>query len=120
MAHRCKAVAKNRGCSFDLDADFLEALFARQNGRCHWLGIEMQPSIETRNPLQPSVDRLDCSKGYTKDNVVLACQFANMGRSAMSAERFQAFVTQLETHFVDKAIALSDPEGLLAESVLAS
>lgn len=99
LAARSKATAAKRNWDFDLDTDFVKALYESQDGRCHWLGIKLEPSIEKRNPLQPSLDRLDCSKGYTQDNVVLACQFANMGRSEMSAERFAQFVSQLKEQF---------------------
>ncbi len=103
MAHRCKAVAKKKRLDFDLDAEFIESLHAQQDGRCYWLGVKLQPSLEVRNPLQPSIDRIDCSKGYTKDNVVLSCQFANMGRSAMTAERFREFVGSLKAQLVADA-----------------
>jgi hypothetical protein len=48
-----------------------------------------------RDPQRPSLDRLDCAKGYTQDNVVLASQFANMGRSSISVERMSDFVSSL-------------------------
>jgi hypothetical protein len=95
--------ARNKGLEFDLDASFLIELDTKQSGRCFWLGVPLQPSAEARNPLQPSVDRLDPSRGYTRDNVVLACQFANMGRSAMSADRFREFIASLAVHFASGA-----------------
>lgn len=91
--------SKVSGYAFDLTVDFIREKLEAQNGRCYWLGLKLTPSIEKRNPLQPSLDRLDCSKGYTQDNVVLSCQFANMGRSEMEPERFAAFVETLKAHF---------------------
>ncbi len=114
LENRYRSVAKKKGLEFNLDATFLETLFEKQSRCCYWLGLKLEPSIEVRNPLQPSVDRLDCSKGYTRDNVVLACQFANMGRSAMTAERFQAFVLSLESHFVDRALDIGPTEALFS------
>jgi len=95
LAGDCGRSAKRRGLEYDIDADFVLALFERQRGRCHWLGIEMVPSITARDPQRPSVDRIDCSKGYTRDNVVLACQFANMGRSNTKESRFREFLDML-------------------------
>src|SRR3990167_696828 len=86
------ARAKKSGRAFDLTIDFLEQLFAKQRGLCHWLGIPMQASVEKREPRRPSVDRLDNSRGYTQDNVVLTCMFANLGRSTASVEEMQQFV----------------------------
>ncbi len=120
LVNGCRNIARKKKYAFDLDADFIRHLFVKQQGRCHWLGLTLTPSVETRNLLRPSVDRLDCAKGYTRDNVVLACQFANMGRSVTPPEQFSAFVANLEEHFVDKALALPDPDTSLADSVLVS
>lgn len=79
----------------DLDIAYVEALFASQNGRCHWLGTPMVPSAAPRDPRRPSLDRLDNRLGYVRDNVVLTTMFANMGRSALDAQSFRAFVDEL-------------------------
>lgn len=39
-----------------------------------------------------SLDRVDCSRGYTQDNVVLACRAANTARGDLSIEEFEIFV----------------------------
>ncbi len=92
---RARGVAKCKGYDFDLDAEFVRSLYEKQDGRCHWLNVPFECVDEHRNPLQPSLDRIDCNRGYTRDNVVLASQFANMGRSDMSADRFRVFIEQL-------------------------
>lgn len=80
---------KNR--EFDLTEDFILDLFHKQNGKCYWFGVELIPSIETRFPQKPSLDRLNCDLGYTKDNVILSCMAANIGRSCCSEETFEKF-----------------------------
>lgn len=92
LATRAKLAAKRRGWSFDLDATYIESLYVAQGGRCHWLGIELCPAVESRGLQRPSLDRLDISLGYVRGNVVLACQFANMGRNTVGAERFREFI----------------------------
>jgi hypothetical protein len=87
-----KARAKRKNLQFDLDREFIESLFIKQDGRCYWLGIELKSTQSKLTPNQPSIDRLDNSKGYTKDNVVLACAFANLGRSTVSQEEFRLFI----------------------------
>lgn len=84
------------GLDADIDADFVRALYEKQNGRCYWLNVPVLPSVETRGPQRPSLDRLDCAKGYTKDNVVLTCAFANIGRRDYGAEDFAKFVNALK------------------------
>lgn len=84
--------SRKYGYGFDIDKAFLTELWERQGGRCYWLNIELRLTIENRGPERPSLDRLDPTRGYTRDNVVLSSQFANMGRSTLSAERFQQFI----------------------------
>ena len=97
--------AKKLGLPFDIDIDFLDELFRKQNGRCYWLGIPMVPSIKARDPRRPSVDRIDNAKGYTRDNVVLSCMFANLGRSVCDFETMSAFTEELRGHFASKQVA---------------
>ena len=90
-----RETAKRWGYAHDLDAMFLLELLDRQGGKCYWLGVPLTPSDVVRDPQRPSVDRLDNSKGYTRDNVVLSCQFANMGRSVTGLARMREFVSAL-------------------------
>lgn len=70
--------------------DDLDDLWYGQDGRCYWLGIDM--SLEDLfikdSPFAPSIDRLDCDGGYTRDNVVMTSRFANRGRGAYNDEEF--------------------------------
>lgn len=83
------------GIEPDIDSEFILQLFEEQKGLCYWLKVPMVPSVHTRDPQRPSLDRLDCLRGYTRDNVVLCTAFANMGRRDASAERFAEFVELL-------------------------
>ena len=96
--HNVKRRGKS-GFLFNIDSAFVKKLFTRQNGQCYWLGIPLVPSIEVRGPQRPSLDRIDISKGYVKGNVVLSCQFANLGRSVLPAKRFREFVEYLRVHY---------------------
>ena len=35
----------------------------------------------SRHPWQPSLDRIDCSEGYTKDNVQVVCLIYNLAKN---------------------------------------
>lgn len=80
----------------DLTTEYVLSLFNEQHGLCYWLGIPIVPSIETRDPRRPSLDRIETAKGYVRGNVLLCTTFANMGRSALSAEKFAIFVAELK------------------------
>lgn len=85
----------------DFDGAFVLDLFERQRGLCFWLGIPMVPSVETRDPRRPSLDRLDPALGYVRGNVVLATSFANLGRSTLDSARFAAFVGEMKAQIRD-------------------
>ncbi len=77
------------------EADIL-GLFEAQQGLCYWFGIPMTPSTVSQDVFKPSLDRLDNSKGYTKDNVVLSTRAANIGRGPATAERFAEFCAMIK------------------------
>ena len=85
----------------EFDEDFILDLFERQGGKCHWYGVSMVPNPGHRDPQRPSLDRLDNSRGYHRDNVVLCCAAANIGRSSASAERFAEFCATLKASMKD-------------------
>ncbi len=67
--------AKVVGCAFDLDAEHLIELWDKQEGKCYYSGEEIDfeltvPEGDRPHMLQPSLDRKDPDKGYTKGNVV--------------------------------------------------
>lgn len=77
--------------------DDLKEQWEKQNGKCYWLGIEMSlPDLAiSRSPFAPSVDRIDSSRGYHKDNIVLTTRFANLGRGAYDNPDFQTRLNNL-------------------------
>ena len=52
---------------------FLEEMKEKQNGLCYWLNIPIDFTYKDKLR-NPSVDRLDNSKGYEIDNIVLSCK----------------------------------------------
>jgi hypothetical protein len=84
--------SKRRGVENNLTIDDVNEMFEKQNGLCYWFKIPLVPSDKSKHPQQPSLDRLDGFKGYTKDNVVLSCYSANIGRNENDLETWEAFL----------------------------
>jgi len=73
----------------------IEDIFEKQGGLCYWFNIPLIPSEKKKHPQQPSLDRLDRNKGYVKDNVVLCCYSANIGRNENDVETWVDFLKKL-------------------------
>lgn len=76
---------------YEIDSKFMIELKDSQNGMCYWFNIPIDFTMQDKLR-RPSIDRLDNSKGYTKDNVVLTTQFANLGRQSESVVNFRLFL----------------------------
>ena len=82
-----------------ITAKDLEEQFKKQDGRCYWLGYELNPNdiFEPNNNAAMSVDRLVNSKGYISDNFVITTRFANLGRRTMTEDKFKVFLGRLKS-----------------------
>jgi hypothetical protein len=66
---------------FDLDIPFMMTLLVAD---CPVLGIPLVYSgLKKKSPMGPSFDRIDPNKGYTKDNVWIISERANLKRFAI-------------------------------------
>lgn len=74
-----------RGLTFDLDAKFLWELFLEQNKKCKLSGLDIE--ILDRNGTA-SLDRIDSSKGYVKDNVQWTHIKVNMMKQNLQEKEF--------------------------------
>lgn len=75
-----KGNARDHGRQFSIDLDFIAAMYDQQQGRCAVSGIAFETGGYDGCRLRPfelSIDRIDSSRGYTKDNVRLVCKIAN-------------------------------------------
>jgi hypothetical protein len=81
-----------------INLKFIKQLLKKQNNKCYWYNIELEiDSIEgSRNPAKLTIDRLDCSKGYLKDNVVLTCYAANCGRADCSIDNWKLIIENIK------------------------
>ena len=67
--------------------EWLLSLLKNQT-HCVATGFRFNYSGEIRNPLAPSLDRIDNARGYDPDNVRLVCWRVNRMRSNMSVNDF--------------------------------
>lgn len=78
----CRGSAKQRGHECTITAEDVEAMLAPMTCSVTGLPLSLGHDGDTsRNPWAPSIDRVDCSKGYVPGNVRVVCVLYNLARS---------------------------------------
>lgn len=96
---RCKSKSKfERGLTVEINYEFILKLYLKQERRCeitqklmtyNKLNDRNDESLHIMNPDNISLDRIDSSKGYTRDNVRLICASVNKIKWTMSDEKLK-------------------------------
>lgn len=87
--------ARARARKFNLDCDITIADVVIPT-HCPYLGIELTDHVgKGRTGTNPSLDRIDTSKGYIKGNVQVISDKANRMKSDASNEELIAFATYI-------------------------
>ena len=84
-----KSRAFQKGWDFDLDYKYLTELYNKQKGKCYYTNLKMKYKKGPKTFDTMSLDRIDSSKGYTKDNVVLCLNCINMLKSDHNMKDFK-------------------------------
>lgn len=80
---------------FDLDKTFIYSLYEKQNGKCYFTGIEIKHNSGCHQFDSISVERLEPSHGYTKDNVVLSSFAINSFKGMMNEKEFKVYLKNI-------------------------
>lgn len=101
LIYLAKGRAKKRGIPCDLDIKFIEQKLIL--GKCEATGIPFEFGADIkrrRHPFAPSIDRIDPTKGYTKENIQVVVFVHNAARGdwgdAIIAQYVRALMTILE------------------------
>lgn len=79
--------------TFSLDIELLLEMWNEQAGRCAYSGIPL--SHQPLSQWKASIERVNPSKGYIKENIILVCSELN-STSQWSTEKLQQFLLELE------------------------
>ena len=86
-----KSKSADRGIEHSIERTDLYEIYKKQNGMCAYTGRPMELKTGTakvKNPEVLSVDRIDPSRGYHKDNVHLIRWCVNEAKNRMGHEEF--------------------------------
>lgn len=97
----CYGRACKKGLEFNLTPEYLMELYHNQKGMCYYSGIKMEIAIKgtTNNYNTLSVDRIDSTKGYVKENVVLCCDCVNTMKMNLPTNEFVSICRNVVNHF---------------------
>ena len=88
--------SRKKGWPCDITIDFLRELWCKQNGLCALSKIPMTYIFNNgRIPTNLSVDRIDSSKPYFRDNIQLVCMAVNQMKSDLDNETLYKFCNAL-------------------------
>lgn len=89
MVRSVRNRAKRRGIDFDIDREWVIEKLHAANYRCAVTGMRFsvdRNGNEMRRKSAPSLDRIDCTKGYTRDNVRIVLASVNIAMNEWGAE----------------------------------
>lgn len=87
--------------TMNIDEKYLKQLWERQKGICPYTGIKMilpettHKSHQIKSLKRASLDRIDSSKGYLKDNVEFVCYAINSAKNNFKKEEMKSFIKEI-------------------------
>jgi len=97
--------ARGRTLEFAITIDDLIALYEKQKGLCVYSGVKLthisygtKGNNKCKYPYNASIDRIDSSKGYIKENIQLVCCIVNFMKWDSSEDVFLKMCKKIVEH----------------------
>jgi len=78
LKYKLANCSQKKTVTISITLDDLLNQFNKQNGKCFYSGRQLEIALRTKSLNSLSIDRIDSSKGYTPDNIVLCCSIINI------------------------------------------
>jgi len=95
ICNAAKTRAKISSREYNITPEYVLKLVEKQNGKCKVTNIEFDLTTNNeyyRNPLGPSLDRINNKFGYIEGNVQIVCNFYNAMKSEWNEQDFKRFL----------------------------
>ena len=96
LVSSCKSKAKARGIKFDISSEIIAEQLFINDMKCAYTGRKL--SMERNHNDRASIDRIDSSKGYTKENVRVVSWVANQAKNSLPLSEFVALAADISKH----------------------
>jgi 5-methylcytosine-specific restriction endonuclease McrA len=96
-----KVSARVKGVEFSLDKDEFMKL---TSSNCTYCGDEPSQIVHKNSGTYTytGIDRIDCTKGYTPDNVIPCCWMCNKAKSDYTQEQFIEWLKRISKYWANK------------------
>jgi len=81
-----KTRAKKKGWEHTLTKEDICQMYLQSGGKCPYTNLDFV--LKLNSHLNISVDRIDSSKGYTRENTMIISTWANKAKSNLSRNQF--------------------------------
>ncbi len=100
-----KKGAKRRGIEFSISLEDISRVLLRSNGFCELTKSPFSHRATTNRvrPFAPSIDRIDSSVGYTKDNIRVVTTMANIAINQFGDAAFLSMLSGYLNALMEKA-----------------
>lgn len=99
-----KRRSKKKNYQMEITIADIKLLYKNQEGKCAISGILLDfkegHDIYNINPFAISVDRIDSSMGYLKENIQLVCSWVNFMKSEYSDTDFRLMISKIYKHYI--------------------
>ena len=92
--------AKRRRLTVEINEDDIWDLYLLQDKKCALTGLPI--TLHKNDKINSSIDRIDSTKGYTKDNIQLVLKEVNKIKMNLSQSRFYELCKTIYLNLKDK------------------
>lgn len=97
-----RARAKEYNIPFNITVEDVKGAWEKQGGKCYYTDQPMVLAPSERRWQSVSIDRIDSSKGYEKDNIVLCRGIVNLVKNELSIDELLEIIDQIKSTMSSK------------------
>jgi hypothetical protein len=103
MLEFIRRVKNRKKLEYNIDVSYLVYIWEKQKGICKYTGVSLvlprdKGYKKISNNYKASIDRIDSSKGYIKDNIQFVSFTINMAKSSMTEEEVLDFIKIIKNY----------------------